>query len=331
MSNTKKFKKNNSTSRKFKKSAGRRNNNITSRFITQTAGYNSIFGGSSQAGGNTSPAPRPRPAGANAVNIYNLEPPSLLRSLQTYGDAIQAIVDTTQTGIDIYALPDGAPENFSGNTPAYNEFLAQYNAAKELKDAANNLMRTFNFADSNIDNRGLYQTIYGNTVTFIATPSPAAATTGGSLVSGGQTSLQPIAGLTNALLQTKLQAFGNAINVLKDIATRNNTDFTTIPPDLPELSSSQTGFTAYKSFVAQQIASKSIYLAITTTYESFAGTTTYDPTDGDTSRGLYRAILGDNTNFSPTMQAAVSVKRRQKRQAEDARPQIPPEPSPAVL
>jgi hypothetical protein len=314
MSNTKRFKKNSSKSRKFKKSA-RRNDNTTSRFITQTAGYNSIFGGSSQVGG--SPTPAPRPAGPNLVNIYNLVEADLRNSLQQYGDAIDAIQTVTQTGIDIYNIPDGAPTNFYGDTPTYNELLLQYNAAKELQEAANNLMRTFSSTTGTI---GLYQTIYGDTVNFIATPAPAPATSGGKLFSGGQGAPPPRAGLTNAILRPKLQAFGNAINVLKGIATKNNTDYKTNPDNLPELESGATGFVAYSSFVSQQIASKSIFDAITTTYESFAGTATYDPLDADTSRGLYRAILGDSENFSPTQQAAVSVKRRQKREAENARP-----------
>lgn len=277
MKNTKKSKKTNKTTRRYK--GGIRRNNV-STFITQTAGYNSIFGSSLHGG--TGPVPA-----SAGLNIYNLEPQSLRESLQSYGEAIQSIVDSAQTGLDIYQLPTGAPTTQSDDTPSYNEMLIQYNSAKDLYTAANTFKTTFN---------DLYRTIYGSSAVFVyissLSPSPASAVSTTPI-------LQPVTGINQLTLQSKLDAFGNALLSLKDIADANNLLFITSGGPLTDVSpSGTTTYTAYSAFISQQIASLSIKEAIDSTYISFAGTDDYNASTQTGSRGLYRALLGDSFSFS---------------------------------
>jgi hypothetical protein len=285
MKNTKKSKKTNKTTRRYK--GGIRRNNV-STFITQTAGYNSIFGGT-LTGGQVPSASGPGPASAG-LNIYNLEPDSLYKSLQSYGEAIQSIVDSAQTGLDIYQLPTGAPTTQSDETPSYNEMLIQYNSAKDLYTAANTFKTTFN---------DLYSTIYGSSAVFVyvssLSPSPASA------VSTTTPILQPVTGINQLTLQSKLDAFGNALLSLKDMADANNLLFNTSGGPLSDVSpSGTTTYTAYSAFISQQIASLSLKEAIDSTYTSFAGTDDYNASTQTGSRGLYRALLGDSFSFSPS-------------------------------
>jgi hypothetical protein len=289
MKNTKKYRKINKSTRRHK--GGIRRNNV-SQFITQTAGYNSIFN-DSQTGGQ---AGGPSPATAT-LNIYQLESSSLRESLQSYGDAIQSIIDAAQTGVDIYQLPTGAPTTTNPNTPSYNEMVIQYNSAKDVRDAAVTLMNTFSGPT------GLYKTIYGDSAVFIPTPSPAPAVSGGMF--GGQAgapsaaTLAPRSGLTQTLLQTKLQEFGNALMNLSYIAYNYNTMYNTTQPLNDVSPSGTTEYTAYSAFRSQQVASESILEAIESTVTSFSGTDDFNASTGTGSRGLYRAILGDSFRFTP--------------------------------
>ena len=283
MKNTKKSKKTNKTTKRYK--GGIRKNNV-STFITQTAGYNSIFV-DGQSGG-VAPAPAP----ASGLNIYNLDLASLRNSLQSYGDAIYSIVDTAQTGLDIYNLPTGAPTAVNNATPSYNEMVIQYNSAKRLYDASIILKTKF---------ENLYKLIYGSTAVFTYTPSPVAAQ------SGGQNPPPPVESvLTQTALQSKLQEFGNAIKALQNILNTTNSLFNTTAP-LTEVASSDTApYTAYSAFVSQKIAAESLKEAIDSTLESFAGTSDYNPASSTGSRGLYRSLLGDSFNFTPALSPAQS-------------------------
>jgi len=276
MKNTKKNRKNNKSTKKQK--GGIRRNNVA-QFITQTAGYNSIFNDTKTGGG---PAPAP------VLNIYRLEPSSIRDSLQSYGDALQSIVESAQSGLDIYQLPTGAPTTTSPTTPSYNEMIIQYNASKNLRDAAVNLMNTFNGPT------GLYKTIYGSTAVFVATPSPAPAMSGGVAA----TELVPVVNLTQAVLQSKLQAFGMALINLLEAATICNSLYTTAQPLNDVSPSGTTEYTAYTAFRSQQISSESILEAVGSTITSFAGTDDYNPSTAVGSPGLYRSILGDSFVFT---------------------------------
>ena len=315
MKNTKKFKKNSSKTKKYKN--GGRKNNMTS-FITQTAGYNSIFGGSSQVGGNPSPAP------SSGLAIYNLEVPSLRASLQSYGDAIQSIVESAQTGLDIYQLPPNAPTTYDDETPSYNEILSQYNSSRELKEAADTLKNTFSGPN------GLYKTIYGSSAVFVATPSPAPAMSGGQ--GGTPPSLSPVSGLTVSILQPKLQEFGNAIVNLILIANTSKLLYNTSAPLGDASPSGTTSYIAYTTFKSQQTASESILEALNSTYESFAGTSDYNPTTQTGVRGLYRGLLGDAYNFTPPPLPAEMGVNRVARRRENAEMQVMPTiPAPMTI
>jgi len=281
MKNTKKIKKNSGKTKKSK-NGGRKNSMAT--FITQTAGYNSIFGDSRQVGGNPAPSP------ARQLAIYDLDPPSLRSSLQSYGDAIQSIVESSETGLDIYQLPPSAPNTFEEDTPSYNELLVQYNSAKELKEAADALKTAFSGPT------GLYKTIYGSSAVFVATPSPGPARSGGQ---GTPATLSPVSGLTLAILQPKLQAFGNALFNLLRIADTNKYLYNTSRSLADVSPSGTTSYVAYTTFKSQQVASESILDALNTTLESFAGTSDYDPRTQTGIRGLYRGLLGDANSFTP--------------------------------
>lgn len=302
MKNTKKSKKMNKTTKRYK--GGIRKNNV-STFITQTAGYNSIFV-DGQSGGV---APSPGPAG---LNIYNLELSSLRNSLQSYGDAIYSIVDTAQTGLDIYNLPTGAPTAVNNATPSYNEMVIQYNSAKRLYDASIILKNKFT---------ELYQLIYGSTAVFMYTPSPVAAQ------SGGQNAAPPVvSGITQTALQSTLQQFGDAVNVLNSITETNNSLFNTTAP-LTEVASSDTmPYTAYSAFVSQKIAAESLNEAINSTYESFVGTSDYNPASSTGSRGLYRSLLGDSFSFTPSALPPGTVARQS-----NSRQTSSPTPRPAAI
>ena len=298
MKNTKKTKKSNKTTRRYK--GGIRRNNV-STFITQTAGYNSIFG-DTLTGGQLSPAP------AAGLNIYNLDPQSLRESLQSYGEAIQSIVDTAQTGLDIYNLPTGAPRAQSTNTPSYNEMVIQYNSANDLYNAANTFKTTFD---------DLYRTIYGSSAVFTPGPQPQPQP---QPQSGGQALQQQI---TETLLRSKLQAFGNALVVLREIADVNNSLFTTTQP-LNDVPSNSSTYSAYAAFRSQQISADSINAAIDSTYISFAGTSDYNASTQTGSRGLYRALLGDSFSFIPS---AGSVSQSQSVSRSSSTPLMAPSSS----
>jgi hypothetical protein len=280
MKNTKRIRKTNKSTKKYK--GGIRRNNVA-QFITQTAGYNSIFN-DIQSGGSPAPA-------AAGLNIYQLEPSSIRESLQSYGDALQSILDSARTGLDIYQLPTGAPTTTSPTTPSYNEMVIQYNAVKKVHDAAVSLMATFNGPT------GLYKTIYGNSAVFVATPSPAPAMAGGVAATG----LVPVTGLTEAILQSKLQAFGNAIVNLIIAATEHNALYATNQPLNNASPSGTTEYTAYSAFRSQQISSESILEAAQSTGLSFTGTDDFNAATGTGSRGLYRSILGDSFVFTPVL------------------------------
>ena len=86
----------------------------------------------------------------------------------------------------------------------------------------------------------------------------------------------------------------------------NNSLFNTTAP-LTEVASSDTApYTAYSAFVSQKIAAESLKEAIDSTYESFAGTSDYNPASSTGSRGLYRSLLGDSFNFTPALSPAQS-------------------------
>ena len=299
MKNTKKGRKLNGKTKKYKKGGQRRQENYSQSFITQTAGYNSLFN-DIQKGGQVSPNPAP----SSTLNIYSLDTISLRNSLQSYGDAIDALVDTAKTGVDIYTMPSGAPRT---GGPSYLEMVNQYNTAKRLYDAVLNVSDKFSGPS------GLYKTIYGSAAIFVPTPSrtniaPAPQSGGQSAPAPAVLGLTPVRNLTLTQLQTVLNNLGNALFEAKNLSESSKSLFTTDAP-LPEVpSSASIDYTAYSSFVSQRIASDSLFEALESTYDSFVGSDDFDGTNG--VRGFYRSILGDQYRFRPTTSAPTPVSQR---------------------
>lgn len=267
---SKKYRKSISKSRKYKGGANRKNQNYSQTFTSQVAGYNSIFIGGQQS----SPAP------ASSIQVYNLDPASLRDSMQSYGDAVYAIVDTAQTGSDIYKSGNLGIINQTSN-PLLYQFAQQQSVANNVLNKANLLKTSFN---------NLYAGIYGTAAVFVPTetaPAPAGSTSTTPSVRN------PVSGLTTSQLQGLLNDFGAKLYQLLQVVQSNVNELNT-----PNIQTSTNDGPAFSTFISQKTSMESLLTAVQSTITSFSGTPDYNPSTSTGVRGLYRAILGDTYLFT---------------------------------
>jgi len=279
----------------------------------KTNGYNQLITTQMQ-GGQASPNPAP----ASGLNIYNIDTVSLRGSLQSFGDAVSAFVATAQTDLDTFKTPSNIPTTGVTAGSLYALLIAQRNSANNLLLAANNVMSVFYNTNSTATNGippgGIYRAVYGNSAVFVATPTapaprpaprPAAAASGGYNHDGGQSSPAPspstrLATVNEPNLLASLQAFGNKLLEFKAAAQAQVEQLAT-PGTLPPGTESTIG-PAYSAFVAQQNAARDLVTAADSVMMAFAGSPgPYDGVNG--TRGLYRAIMGNNANFTASSPA----------------------------
>lgn len=304
MTKSRKFIKRSSKTKRGKKS-GRKNED-----------YNPIVMSQMQ-GGQAAPRPAPAPA---RLNIYSIDTISLRNSLQSFGDAVTAFKDTAQTGIDTFKIPSGLPSPVAGSSSAYSLLFAQKNSSTNLLASANNVLSAFyNTSSTVVDGipaGGIYRAIYGPSAVFVPTPRPPAAapaSVGGFLHIGGVAPRPAPAGnglviASEANLLASLQAFGNKLIGFRTAAEAQVTEL--ISPDISEFEpTASTSGAAYGAYVSQKRAASDLVEAANAVLSAFAGSpsvavpdatgnTVYDGVNG--IRGLYRAIMGNSTNFIAT-------------------------------
>jgi len=292
------------------KRGGRKNENYNPIAVTQMQGGQTVA---------------PRPAPASGLNIYTIDIVSLRDSLQSFGDAVYAFKETARTDADTFntgytpnvANPLSIPT--TGVTPGtlYALFLEQKRTSNDLTTAANNVYNAFyntsTAAANGIPPGGIYKAIYGSTAIFVPTPIPAPAPAGATVVAAAPAAVSngnTVSITSEANLRSALQAFGDKIASFK-VASQAQVNQVN-SPDLSSFPARTETGPAYSAFLAQQTAANDLVSASDSVMTAFVGspsivfpgtggTTTFDGVNG--TRGLYRAILGNTENFTPTAPA----------------------------